>query len=241
MNMAECSTCSSSITSSNQSYASCDIMGTYSKLCQSMPDMSDCKMYSSMCSSNPSLSSCSLALSPPPMKMYFHTGILDYVLFESWVPRTIGQYTGAIFFIFCLSFGVKGLEYISKKWEREWKRDQDLFFIRKSHSKRLEDPALVVVGEQAAVKKESSTSTLKPMRNFLKSDFIKVSILRGGMQFLINSIHLLVMLIAMTFNVGFFLVCVLGLTIGAVIFTPLSYELQERGSFKEEDGNAGCC
>ena len=238
MNMPECSTCSSLISSSNQSYASCDLMGTFTKLCQSMPDMLDCKLYSSMCSSTPSLSFCSVSLAPPAMKMYFHTGILDYVLIESWVPRTTGQYIGALFFIFFLSFGVKGVEYISTKWEWEWEKNHG---SATGVSKSIENPAVIVVGEdeESVLKKESGGSwNLKSVKSSLKSDLIRISLLRCGIQFLINGLHLLVMLIAMTFNLGFFLVALFGLSLGAAIFKPLAYRFQY---FENNRMNDVCC
>ena len=37
------------------------------------------------------------------MKMFFHTGLADYVLFEGWVPRTGLQYVGSVIALFFLS------------------------------------------------------------------------------------------------------------------------------------------
>jgi hypothetical protein len=33
-----------------------------------------------------------LATSVPVMRMYFHGGVLDYVLFQTWVPRSTTEY-----------------------------------------------------------------------------------------------------------------------------------------------------
>ena len=60
-----------------------------------------------MCSLTPSLPFCSQDAvispdAPPTMKMFFHTGLADYVLFEGWVPRTGLQYTGTVIALFFL-------------------------------------------------------------------------------------------------------------------------------------------
>lgn len=100
--MNGCSSCTNS---------SCaDPMASYSLLCQSMPGMSNCATYTQLCAVSPLPSS----LSPycpsssgtviPQMQMFFHSGIVDYVLFEGFVPQTTGQYVGALIFAFALSF-----------------------------------------------------------------------------------------------------------------------------------------
>ncbi|KAJ3164875.1 hypothetical protein HK101_000348 [Irineochytrium annulatum] len=48
---------------------------------------------------------------PPEMQMYLHTGIVDYVLFKNWVPRTNAQYAGT--WIFCF-----GLSVLYEAWLR---------------------------------------------------------------------------------------------------------------------------
>lgn len=73
--------------------ADCDLLLLYSQLCKSMPYMSQCSNWKSMCSSSSPFSVSSwnelcpssdrISSDPPIMRMYFHTGIIDYVLFES--------------------------------------------------------------------------------------------------------------------------------------------------------------
>ncbi|KAJ3271542.1 hypothetical protein HK104_004680, partial [Borealophlyctis nickersoniae] len=86
-------------------YADCDLLGTYSSLCKSMPGMSQCAEWKSMCSTTPTLGYCAqdASVDPPVMKMYFHGGISDYVLMESWVPRTGAHYAAAWVSTFLLS------------------------------------------------------------------------------------------------------------------------------------------
>lgn len=38
-------------------------------------------------------------LSYPPMKMYFHTGTFEFILFRELVPRTTGAYIGYVILI----------------------------------------------------------------------------------------------------------------------------------------------
>ncbi|KAJ3043520.1 hypothetical protein HDV00_004909 [Rhizophlyctis rosea] len=102
MSMDGCDRCKLTPTST---YAECDLLQTYSYLCKSMPSMSQCAQYTSLCSANPGLDQyCAVSATsdPPEMKMYFHTGIRDFVLFYEWVPRTTGHYVGALIGAFLL-------------------------------------------------------------------------------------------------------------------------------------------
>ncbi|KAJ3300741.1 hypothetical protein HK104_006039 [Borealophlyctis nickersoniae] len=94
MSMSGCEKC---VIQPGASYAECDLLGVYSGLCKSMPGMSQCGEWKSMCRATPGLGFCQQDASQdaPVMKMFFHTGISDYVLLENWVPRNGGQYAGA--------------------------------------------------------------------------------------------------------------------------------------------------
>ena len=255
MYMPGCSSCSSAITSANQTYASCPLLATYSNLCLSMPEMRDCKMFSAMCTSTPSLSYCSSSsnLSPPEMKMYFHTGILDYILFESWVPRTSGAYAGALFAIFVVSFLSKGVEVASGHWEAKWK----IAYLEKkrqggggkqggfAHDQKQRMVVVVENGSNQAatgqyennykdqVASENSQDTAKGRGRchlFFSQFCWKTAILRALLQCLSVSLHFGLMLLVMTFNAGIVIVVILGLTLGSVVFTPLSYELESHAA-----------
>ncbi|KAJ8326352.1 hypothetical protein O5D80_005109 [Batrachochytrium dendrobatidis] len=119
MKMEGCGACPTPI--DNSTVASCDVMGTYAQLCTVMPDMSNCKSMSAMCGQSPlplalaaycpnvassqpgSPSTSAFDTTIPEMKMYLHTGITDYVLFKSFVPRTLNQYVGAVVVSIALS------------------------------------------------------------------------------------------------------------------------------------------
>ncbi|KAF9157964.1 hypothetical protein DFQ26_008123 [Actinomortierella ambigua] len=97
--------------------ADCDTIGTYAILCKSMPDMSQCATWKTMCSptspTDPQLNFdqsqyCAAGqgdpeMDPPAMRMFFHLGYADYVLFQTWVPRNMGQYVGTWFALFFLT------------------------------------------------------------------------------------------------------------------------------------------
>jgi copper transporter 1 len=75
-------------------------------------DMSQCSSWKDLCSQAPSLSICSSnsASDPPAMKMYFHTGIRDYILFETAIPETQGAYFGALLLCFLFAFLYEGYQ-----------------------------------------------------------------------------------------------------------------------------------
>ncbi|KAI9294049.1 Ctr-domain-containing protein [Neoconidiobolus thromboides FSU 785] len=110
-------------------YANCDLLGVYSQLCQAMPEMDQCSDWKKMCpgsvdgKAQNNLPYCEMngeGNAAPQMRMYFHTGFADYVLFKEWVPRTAGQYAGT--FIAIVVFGViyELLLTIRSKFEVTW-------------------------------------------------------------------------------------------------------------------------
>ena len=83
-------------------YMNCSLLLVYSQLCLQMPDMTECAAWKEMCTIGvptwPELCPYTGADSeqPPVMRMYFHAGFSDYLLFYKWVPRTSGEYWGSI-------------------------------------------------------------------------------------------------------------------------------------------------
>lgn len=90
-------------------YSDCDLLEVYSNLCAAMPGMSQCGAWISLCSSSPvkGTSLCNDGSNPatqiPSMIMYFHTGLVEYILFKSWVPRNMWQYWLSMFALFLLA------------------------------------------------------------------------------------------------------------------------------------------
>jgi len=118
MDMVECSTCPS-----NNPY-NCDLLVVYSNLCLEMTDMTQCKAWSSICNLVPDWPICaqSSSNSVPQMRMYFHTGIVDYVLFKGWVPKTSGEYAGTWFAVCLMTIISECLKAIKCYWKYKEKK-----------------------------------------------------------------------------------------------------------------------
>lgn len=162
------------------------------------------------------------------MRMYFHTGYKDYVLFQGWVPRTTGmrmkfafvyfilryccydhnavlhsysppcsgQYVGTWFavFFFGILFEVFKLmrSYLEKKWRREfYKNDERLINEHGHHNKH-------------------STFSVP----FVWS----IDFTRACLQFIEVGWGFLIMLVAMTYNLGLFLAVCSGAFMGSLLF-----------------------
>jgi len=117
MAMDGCSECTASL-------SSCDLLTTYSSLCKSMPSMSECDDWKNYCELIPDWPLCSSSggNDAPIMRMYFHTGFEDYVLFKDWVPRNRGQYAGTWIAV-CIAGIVFELLRLSRHMcEKEWRK-----------------------------------------------------------------------------------------------------------------------
>lgn len=171
----------------------CDILRIYSDICLSMSGMPDCADHTTMCSTMETDLGYCLGSSynlPPVMRMYFHTGERDYILFEGWVPEDRSEYVGSWFAIFLLGILLEFLracraffEYISTP------------------------PAC----ECAARKGLSGFLFERPFR-------IRVDFVRALLHLVDVTLSLLLMLVAMTFNVGLFLAVVFGAAVGHFLF-----------------------
>lgn len=117
---------------------------------------------------------------PVPMRMYFHTGIRDYVLFHSWVPSTLTAYI--------LAIAATALGGVVSAWLR----------------------AVRVVYEAHAWARASGGWEHAPLlrRNTGRALIVVIS----------SAVDYLLMLIAMTFNVGLFVAVILGLGVGTLLF-----------------------
>ncbi|TPX65572.1 hypothetical protein SpCBS45565_g05113 [Spizellomyces sp. 'palustris'] len=222
MSMPGCEQCS--IPSDTAGYAQCDLLGTYSLLCKAMPDMRQCAEWKQMCAATPGLSLCSTSSNggsndPPVMKMFFHTGIVDYVLFEKWVPRTNGQYAGTWFAVFF--FGI-----LYEAWQA---------FIATYEAKRLYGRS--TSGSTSSSKSELVLSAVDESR----SERLKRALVRGVAKFVTATGAYALMLVAMTFNVGLFFGVVSGLAVGAAIFSEWTRAAVQAAVLNEASGEELCC
>ncbi|KAJ3148739.1 hypothetical protein HDU89_004589 [Geranomyces variabilis] len=202
MSMPGCEACTISSPTSSYPSNSCDLMGTYALLCKAMPDMSQCADWKAMCAATPGLSHCSAgsAADPPVMRMFFHTGFADYVLFESWVPRTSGQYFGTWVAIFILGVFYEGWHAIIATYE----------------AKFLRTTTKAADGNSEANLMPNATTSSRV------GDRIKHALLRFVAKAVTVTIAYALMLVAMTFNVGLFFAVVVGLATGSAIFTDVT-------------------
>jgi len=118
MPMEGCNECTSSL-------SDCDLLTTYSDLCMSMPSMSECTDWKTYCELIPDWPICSASAAgnaDPIMRMYFHTGFEDYVLFKDWVPRNRAQYVGTWFAVCLAGIVFEALRWCRHLCEVEWKK-----------------------------------------------------------------------------------------------------------------------
>lgn len=95
------------------------------ELCMSMQDMSDCKAWKGYCNEIPDWGLCSFESNRdalPPMRMYFHTGIMDIILFREWVPRNQLGYFGSWVAIFFMEFFFEIFKALRALLERRWNK-----------------------------------------------------------------------------------------------------------------------
>ena len=171
---------------------------TYLHLCQQMPNMNQCFEMNQLCKFD--FPFCSKTSSVPSMKMYFHFGISDYLLFESIVPSTYFQYLLAL--VFCTLFGI--------------------FYEYLVHSSVKFEQVVASVIDQH----ESSDPLLPEMVNVSRDQSIitttKIRLFRSLFRFVILVTGYLAMFIAMTFNIGYFISITMGIAIGTFLFNDSS-------------------
>ena len=219
MTMTGCEKCSIRSTST---YAECDLIQTYSDLCIAMPKMSQCAQFDQMCSSNSDLAFCpkqqSLTSSdgdkPPPMQMFFHNSVSDYILFENWVPRTAGQYTLAWVLVFLSAVFYEALQVFTAFQELKWAQTSSETTRMINDSVFGED-----LGPKRAVQDIRSIQHMCGLSNGIGG--VKQSFCRAFLRMLSTLIGYVLMLIAMTFNIGLFLAIITGFGAGTFIFAPM--------------------
>jgi len=193
MDMDGCDTC--------QMDSKCDKLAVYSKLCLQMPEMDQCDAWKNICGLVPNWPICKDNV-VPSMKMYFHTGINEYILFQDIVPTTVGQYVIVLIVLFLASIGFELLKF--------WRTRVTANYLGRS------EVNLSLIND-----KNTKASTSKSAYVLKTSTLYFVEITLG----------FLLMLLIMTFNVLICISIVVGRYAGALICgflddsTPLSKEV----------------
>lgn len=131
--------------------------------------------------------------------MYFHGGVSEFILFKDFVPQNETQYVQVCFLIFFIAIVYEALQYQISLWETKIKRQNRWDSPRMGNeSSPLLDTAQVV---------QPSTNG-KIYRAAVRSGFRSLSVL----------LAYLLMLLAMSFNIGIFTCIILGFAVGNFIF-----------------------
>lgn len=128
------------------------------------------------------------------MKMFFHTGVSEYILFQSWVPHNESEYTIACFVMFLVAFIYEALVTLHVILEVKW-------LVKDKRAACF--PAMI----------DDSKFTYS-----LYISSLSIIIKRGVLKFISATIGYSMMLVIMTFNIGLFFSIVSGLTLGCVCF-----------------------
>ncbi|KAJ3394483.1 hypothetical protein HDU92_006868 [Lobulomyces angularis] len=225
MNMSGCEKCKNT----GSTYMDCNLLEVYSFLCKSMPDMKQCGEWKSLCAATPTLSFCPSSSGseesegPPAMKMFFHSGFADYVLFEKWVPRNALQYWLSNLALFVLAIFYEGLSTYLILLEAKW-------------SKFNKAAACYPYRLSTAAGFPSSSSSTFPHSG------IRIALTRFLFKFVLTTLGYALMLVTMTFNIAMYFSVVLGFAFGTLIFGGLSKRTRmESTSDPAEEKISACC
>jgi len=186
----------------------CDTLTVYSELCMAMPDMLTCDAWHGLCKIVPTWTICAgvPGAAIPAMRMYFHYGILDYVLFQTWVPQTPVQYGFTVFGIFVFAILYEAVKALRAILEFKW---------RARLQKQYADT------EQQNLLKTDEDVT----RDFTAPCDFSVDLPRSLLRGLELVFSYFLMLVAMTFNVGLFLSIIGGAIVGTFIFGRFQFPI----------------
>lgn len=250
MSMEGCNDCK--ITNPNATYASCDLLKVYSYLCSSMPDMSECKEFKTMCADTPELPYCPGSSSevggielPPAMKMFFHTGAMtlilgfsDYLLFEGWVPRSAGTYAIACLSIVLLGILYEGISAYLMIQEIKWGDRLKLANGRQACDQSTSANSAQIFANQS----RSKIAIFSYIGGYYNgSEGVKIASIRAVFKFFMVAISYSLMLIAMTFNIGFFFSVCLGFAAGSFLFSSAALAASLENSIAHQLDTSGCC
>lgn len=231
--------------------ASCaTTLKTMSELCFMMPSMQFCDAHRRFCTATNGefrrFCDPSGGDFLPPMRMYFHFGQRDIILFKDWIPENTAGYVASFFAVVALGIFLQSIKAIRLALENHWYKE--LMVASKGNCTTcVEDKQECDKDceQECGPKCGAEPSLADPMLPKLQRNVIR-AILTGvsvGLEFLL-------MLIAMTFNVGLFFAVITGVALGTLFFGhiverdyiasagPLSMQSARRPGM---EGGSGCC
>jgi len=190
---------------------SCSVLEQYGELCKEMGGGEGCEAWEIFCQKIPDWSICTNTPGNVigEMKMYFHWGYSDYILFESWVPYSALTYGISVIAVFFIALLHEGYRVLKINVETRLKL--------KSKYERI----------------PSNSVNTKPLSlGYLPLDWQR-DIFQAVYKTIDVALHYLIMLIAMTFNGGLFIAVVLGYGVGHLFFTRLAKPKHSQNSVIE--------
>ena len=124
------------------------------------------------------------------MKMYFHNGFTDFILWDTWVPYTVERYVGALVALFITGIFTGFLKAVRPRLEQRW-------------MKQLGDEPPLPEGSWVFL----PTGQQRWM-NLMRFVFVFVTV----------TLDYALMLASMTFNYGIFFAVILGMASGSLFF-----------------------
>jgi len=146
--------------------------------------------------------------------MYFHNGLTDFILWDTWVPCTVPRYIGALVAIFVTGLFTGFLKGVHARLEQRW-----MIELSDDPPQPEGSWGFLPTGKQRWM-------------NLVRSFFV----------FVVVTLDYALMLAAMTFNYGIFFAVVLGMAAGSLFFGHTVVPIRTRPSpqpYQEVVGGRG--
>ena len=178
------------------------------------------------------------------MQMYFHTGLNDYILFKQWVPCTTGRYAISVVGIILSGILAAFLKAYRIRLEHAWsaptnhQKDGQGGGVFRGGGDDSREVALLPGAEQSSTGRRHSDSRRQGedggMGPYLpeSGDEWRQNTVRALLGGMIMTIDYMLMLIAMTFNVGLVVAVILGTALGLLL-------LGHTGARRRREGRGG--
>ncbi|KAK9449121.1 Ctr copper transporter family-domain-containing protein [Limtongia smithiae] len=202
------------------------VMSTTSALATTTTDAMAGMDMSATTSSSSSSSTMDMSSDDSMSEMYFHTSISDYLFSTGWTPSTRGRYAGTCIFLIVLAvintfvhvFKFRANRYLNARADR-----LATVLIRGGNGEDTASEQEKTVSAGGAVGELASAvraEAITPIFDFrdVRPWRLSVDVPLALLQLLFVGISYLLMLAAMTFNVGYFLSILAGFFLGELLF-----------------------